>query len=498
MTAASNKNYRSIRTKLIQPVGLVMAVLLALTLFFFYRINRTMEHLNEVYATNVSLNEVEDHLHGMQQNMFQYLNVQNEDSLTALEADREAFSASVAQLSTAVTDNEAKLLEANIYHLSQSYLELAAEAEAAKKTHNAAAYRSSYGEMETVYNCLLENIRALDTLRFQANSENYDILSRYLGYLEIYMTVVLIAVTAFLVGILYRRIQNITQPLEQLAVRARRVSAGDFDVAMAPAVEEDEVGTVSMAFNQMVASLQEYIQKQQENMRTEMEMKERQLKNETLLKDAQLKYYQAQINPHFLFNTLNAGQQLAMMEGADKTYEFLDNTASFFRWRLQKNGSASRLQQEVELVDNYMYIMNVRFGGEIHLEKDLDPSLLSLPFPGMTLQPLVENALNHGLREVDYEKHIWLSARRNGDYADISVRDNGVGMPPETVQMINAGSLPDEKQEKEGGNGVGLMNVRERLRLFYQSEDVLHVESSPGGTTVTVHVPVGKGESEHV
>lgn len=350
--------------------------------------------------------------------------------------------------------------------------------------------------MEDVYRYLIDNIRALDSLRFKANSENYDTLYQYLKYLEWYLTAVLAAVTLFLIFILYRNIQLITRPLERLAAKAKRISDGDFNVPEEEVISNDEVGTVASAFNQMIRSIQNYIERQRRAMETEIRMKEQELRSESLLKDAQLKYYQAQINPHFLFNTLNAGQQLAMMEGADRTYEFLDNTSAFFRYRLQKTGETSMLSQEIELVDHYMYIMNVRFGGEIHLEKDVDNDLLSLPFPGMTLQPLVENALNHGLREVDYEKHIWLSAKRNGNGADIEVRDNGVGMPQSIVDQINAGSLPEDMRKNTGGNGVGLMNVRERLKLFYLCDNVLFVTSSPKGTTVTIHIPLpGEGES---
>lgn len=493
---ANSERYRSIRTKLILPVTLVMAILLALLMFFFLRINAATNNLNQVYATNVSLNEVQSLLTSIQQNTFQYLNVQNEDSLSAAGEEMENFQNAIAPFNHAITNQEASLLEHNIYQLASSYLTLTQQALDAKTAHNVDLYRQSYSAMEDVYRYLIDNIRALDSLRFKANSENYDTLYQYLKYLEWYLTAVLAAVTLFLIFILYRNIQSITRPLERLAKKAKRISDGDFNVPEEEVISNDEVGTVASAFNQMIRSIQNYIERQRRAMETEIRMKEQELRSESLLKDAQLKYYQAQINPHFLFNTLNAGQQLAMMEGADRTYEFLDNTSAFFRYRLQKTGETSMLSQEIELVDHYMYIMNVRFGGEIHLEKDVDNDLLSLPFPGMTLQPLVENALNHGLREVDYEKHIWLSAKRNGNGADIEVRDNGVGMPQSIVDQINAGSLPEDMRKNTGGNGVGLMNVRERLKLFYQCDNVLFVTSSPKGTTVTIHIPLPEeGES---
>ena len=113
-----NERYRSIRTKLILPVSLVMAILLALTLFFFLRVNAASNRLNMVYATNVSLNEVEAHLTRIQQNTFQYLNVQNEESLTAAETEMTQFQDAISPLNHAITNQETSLLEHNIYQLA--------------------------------------------------------------------------------------------------------------------------------------------------------------------------------------------------------------------------------------------------------------------------------------------------------------------------------------------------------------------------------------------
>ena len=133
-------------------------------------------------------------------------------------------------------------------------------------------------------------------------------------------------------------------------------------------------------------------------MEIQQSLKEKELMMEAHLKDAQLKYLQAQINPHFLFNTLNAGAQLAMMEGADRTYDYVQNVAEFFRYNVKKGNETVTVREEIELVDNYIYILNVRFSGEIHYEKKIEESLLSIQMPGMILQPVVENCVNHGIR----------------------------------------------------------------------------------------------------
>lgn len=487
---------KSLRTKLILPVIITMAVSLGINLLLFDRINTTVENMDQVYATNIRLNELERLLTRMESCVYQYLNIQSQDALEAFVRDRAAFEGMISEIDDTITDHPARRMERNIRSLSVSWLELADSAVRAKQMHDVAFYKESYEEIQTIYTYLLAYIRGLDTLRFKANSENYDVLYQYLRYLEIFMAAVLVGVTCCLMLLLYVIIGSFTRPLEKLARKAKEVGKGNFGISLEEPESEDEVGTVAAAFNQMIISINDYIRRIRESLELEIKMKERELAMENLLKDAQLKYYQAQINPHFLFNTLNAGQQLAMMEDAERTYAFIENMASFFRYRLRKNGEASTLQEEIGLIDSYMYIMNVRFSNEIHLEKEIDSRLLDIRFPGMVLQPVIENALNHGLRDVEWEKRIWFYVGQENGEAEIRIRDNGMGIAAETLEELNAGSFRRAEQENNSGNGVGLVNVRERLRLYFDRTDVMWVESEGEGkgTVIIIRVPILREE----
>jgi LytS/YehU family sensor histidine kinase len=208
------------------------------------------------------------------------------------------------------------------------------------------------------------------------------------------------------------------------------------------------------------------------------------------IKDAELKYLQAQINPHFLFNTLNAGAQLAMMEGADNTSEYMHNVANFFRYNIKKDKDVVSLKEEIELVDIYMYIINVRFAGEIQFVKNIDESLLEVKIPSMILQPIVENSINYGVRNIDWAKKISLSVYELGDYICVSIKDNGIGMSSETISKVLEGSY-EGNPEKADSNGVGLANCIERLNIFYEREDVLDIisEGENKGTETILYLP---------
>ena len=219
-------------------------------------------------------------------------------------------------------------------------------------------------------------------------------------------------------------------------------------------------------------------------------MQENELKMETYLKDAQLKYLQAQISPHFLFNTLNAGAQLAMLEDADRTYTYIQKVAEFYRYNVKKDNGSVSLREEIELVDNYIYIINVRFSGEVHYRKEIDESLLNVSITAMTLQPFVENCINHGLRGIDWQGEIVMSVYKDADDICVSISDNGVGMPQDKIDELLKGNKVDSTDPKNS-NGIGINNVINRLALFYEKDNTVEIYSDGEnmGTEFIIRIP---------
>ena len=254
-----------------------------------------------------------------------------------------------------------------------------------------------------MYDFINTHISTLNNEQFKYNSNNYELLRTSLNYLEVISTSVLLFIMAFNIILIVIVTRSITGPLMELTKAANEIAAGNFDVDLVPVSSSDEIGIVTKAFNTMTINIHQYINKIKESMELESRMKERELMMTNHLKDAQLKYLQAQINPHFLFNTLNAGAQLAMMEGADKTCLFIENVAEFFRFNMKSFNQDSTLRDEIKLVDTYIYILNVRFSGRINFCKQIDDSVLDVKVPSMILQPIVENAVNYGIRDIDYE-----------------------------------------------------------------------------------------------
>ena len=205
------------------------------------------------------------------------------------------------------------------------------------------------------------------------NSSNYQLLLSSMDVLYRLALVVIFIVAAVGVAIIILFVQSMIRPLTQLSSTAHEVAMGNLNVPILPVVCEDEVGVVTRSFNQMLDSIRIHIKQQRESIEKQAQMKERELLMETHLKEAQLKYLQAQINPHFLFNCLNAGAQLAMLEDAERTGVFLEKIGQTFPIiNVRKMEDDALLWEEVDAVDNYIYILNVRFAGDINYEKDVD------------------------------------------------------------------------------------------------------------------------------
>ena len=185
----------------------------------------------------------------------------------------------------------------------------------------------------------------------------------------------------------------------------------------------------------------------------------------------------SQINPHFLFNTLNTVSALVRFD-PDTARTVILKLSNILRRRLKAQVHFSPLKQELDFVDDYLDIEVVRFGREkLQIRKDIDPEVLEMVVPSMILQPLVENAIRHGIAPKVEGGTVTLRAQRRNGRLRVEVADDGVGIPP-------------EKQLGIYESGIGISNVRERLKVLYGEEFSFDINSQPGkGTAIRVEIP---------
>lgn len=464
-------------------------LILVMNMVLLGGINSMSTSLDMVYQDNLHLNELTDALGAVQDDMTDYLNSKTSDSLEDYYRSEQNYRTLIQDLNEEITGSSFDRMERNIRRMSESYLDSVGQTIEAKRGRNVEKYRFHYENATQMYGYINTCISSLNMEKFKSNSEQY---SQLLGQFRLFETVSVAAMLLVMgcnVGIIISFVGTLIRPLKKLAGSADEVAKGNFDIELLPVETEDEVGVVTGAFNQMVRSIGRYIERLRESMKAERELKERELMMETHLKDARLKYLQAQINPHFLFNTLNAGAQLAMMEGADRTYDYVQKVAQFYRYNMKKSQETVTIGEEIEMVDSYIYILNVRFAGDIHYEKKVDESLLSVEMPGMILQPIVENCVNHGIREMGDRGKILLSVYSVEDSVCISVKDNGIGMSQETIDKVMSGTFREEGMAA-GSNGIGMDNVISRMRLYTGNENVMDISSEGEGKGTEVFLYV--------
>ena len=478
-------------------VTAITFLILLVNLFLFNNINNIIERIDAVYDSNLRLNELAEVLDNVQNNLTDYLNTKSTESMENYYRYEQELKDSVADFNTMPSKDSLLMYEKNIKNLTDSYLEWAAGAIEAKRGRNVEKYRNCYDNTEELHGYISEYIFSFNNERFRENARIYRALSQSLKTIETLCVIIYIIVAVAGILIVTIICNTITTPLRNLVDAAKKVSEGDYQVELADADPSagDEVSVVARAFNRMVQSISENIVAMRRNLEREQQMKEKELMMEAHLKDARLKYLQAQINPHFLFNTLNAGAQLAMMEDADRTYDYIQKVAAFFRYNIKKDNDEVSLRDEIALVDTYIYILNVRFSGEIGYEKHIDESLLDIRLPGMCLQPIVENSVNYGIRDIPRKGVVTLSVYRNGDDVCISIRDNGIGMSRERINEVLSRRVSTNHEDTDS-NGIGLNNVMARIELMYGGTDVMDIISDgpDTGTEIRLYVPYTEAE----
>jgi sensor histidine kinase YesM len=264
-----------------------------------------------------------------------------------------------------------------------------------------------------------------------------------------------------------------------LVLRAKRVSNGELEIEKLDIKTNYELNSLIDSFNNMVERLKELISDIENKAIIESKLKEQEIKNleiSNLLNESELKFLQSQINPHFMFNTMNTIMALAKIEGAKQTADLLKSMTDILRYNLKKIDVTVTLYDEVEIIKNYIYIQKTRFGAKIDYILNIDESALAFKVPSMILQPFVENSIIHGLEPKEGKGYLEVSIMNVDENIYILIKDNGIGMSEERLKAV----IDKETDiSAESRSGIGVKNVIRRLELKYGSgvvsiKSVLH------------------------
>lgn len=502
------KNFRnhfrvnSIRKKMLLSSFILITIMLITSGYTFYNSQQFVKKMNYMFISNRELNELSKSIDTLDSELLSYLTTKSTDSFDKFKKDSEIFRKKNDSFSKEISYDNNKIMLTDLKNLIDNYLFAANEAIKARRTGDIGLYNSKYKSAKNISLYIIYYIDKLNLNQFQQNTNKYFYMSEKLTLLK-KLNIVIIVDSFLLNALLILYFTNkISVPIIKLADSAEEISRGNFDTKDVSLDCDGEVRVMSITFNNMKNNIKEYIEelhKQAEMESNLMDEKVQNLKMKNLLKNAELKALQSQINPHFLFNTLNAGVQLAMMEDAERTGLFLENVASLFRYNLRKMNDLISLRDEIENLKNYIFILETRFGDLIKFEFNIDEKVINVKMPPMILQPLVENACIHGLGNSENGGIIKIIAKQHKNMVQIIIKDNGIGINKDNINSIlklkNLDESGKEKSKEGHSTGIGLENVIQRMRLFSEDDEVIKIESNEGeGTEIIISLKLNVGD----
>lgn len=368
--------------------------------------------------------------------------------------------------------------------------------------HDLKDYKKSMNEFYGYFSRIPENIQATyvgyaTLLTDEMIVLREDMLMRLNSAIILTICVIgLIIVITILFAII--SIRTITNPIGRILENIKKIKHGNYHLSKVKSADND-LNVLCEAIEDMSCSIQKNIAHVREKSILEkriLESENENLKIHDLLTETELKVLQGQINPHFLFNTLSLISKMAYLEHAPKATGLMDITADLLRYSLEKSNSASDLKGEISCIRNYLEIQKIRFGHRIQFQLFVEENLPNPVMPGMVIQPLVENAVIHGVGNMMEDAAVDVVVFRKHNRICIQVEDNGAGMESDVLEAVMSGEMKQATNNSKGSS-IGLNNVKRRLEMFCGIEGVLTIESSKDcGTAVSINLPYEEESEE--
>lgn len=326
----------------------------------------------------------------------------------------------------------------------------------------------------------------------ETNSIAYKDLNKKSKIIYVSLTIYLILILSMCVVYALVFIRNISNGLKGIVETSNNVSKGQFEYYEGNKTDIYELDVLIKTFNTMISDIKNLINSINDKLILEKKLKEEETKNlkyENALREFDLKVLQSQINPHFLFNTLNCINATAMMENAVTTSKLIKSVSNILRYSLRSMNTNAFLEEEINVIKDYIYIQECRFDDRIKFNLNTNMNMKKVKVPGMTIQPLVENAFIHGIESKEEGGYINIDINDKNGNCNIIIEDNGVGISKEILDKIN--NYDYDAKHTGHTTGLGINIVEKRLRYLYNKKNMFRIESEEGkGTKVYLKIPI--------
>ncbi|MBP3953541.1 sensor histidine kinase [Bacillus suaedae] len=467
-----------IRTKLL--IYFVAILLLIIIVFFIQE--KSNQNVIDLYEENSEyyflLNEITKMTDETFQSLQIFVHEPLPEHLTFYENNKQQL---LALQEEVLVKERAGIPKKNYLNMLSSFIEHADQTVSGVSNLDIQQYSMHLNEAERTSSYIHEKTLDLINNQLTTYSELSPFIDGKISNTKKLGTSVIVSIIILSISFAFWFSNGITSTIGRLTRKAQEISAGVYSGADVVVSQKDELWFLTKTFNEMKQNINQSV--------TEIEEKAR---LSQLLKEMELKSLQNQINPHFLFNTLNTISKTSYIEGAERTANLISSVSSLLRYNIGNLDRRTVLEDEVNIVREYFFIQKTRFRDRVTFEEKIDSECLSTPLPCLTLQPIIENAFMHGIEDMIEGAIITLKIYQTDEMICIEVKDNGVGMDQQTIdRLLDSGHEQEVSLSKKSSGhstGIGMKNVSARLKLF-DKESQLEIESEQGkGTTVIIRL----------
>ncbi|MDN7246128.1 sensor histidine kinase [Planococcus shenhongbingii] len=479
----------TIQKKIWVLASVVLAIMVAIWLTLTFYNQKMQTQYNDILQRYLQMNEVTSASQEIVTDLNRYLMIPTDGNKAQLEESRERL-LTVQSTVYDLRNVENELTLTNYSHLIDSFIETVDRSVMFQEQEEAESALAEFAEATSISMYISEMTLTIFDTELKTYERFYRGIIDQSTELEKLGFWLLLLITACLLLFTYLFSISITRPVQQLTKAANELAKGHFDQPI-KVDSNDEISFLAKTFDHMRGNINTLILEIQKKAQLERELQESKL----LLQESQLRNLQNQINPHFLFNTLNTLSKKAYLDGAEETSDLLVSVAGLLRYNLKRMDRAVSLYEEVYVLQQYIDIQKARYSDRLQFHAEIEESSLGFQIPGLTLQPLIENAVIHAIEPEEDGGQIWFRIQEVEDEIWIEIADDGQGMDEEKQRQL----LEQAVVSKEGhSTGIGFSNVLKRLQLFYGRENLVEIDSGIGkGTKITLKLPKVKGAQNH-
>ena len=493
-----------IRTKLLIFYAATIVFIVLLNVFTNYNAFEYIRTINQNLTGYLDIHQIKSTLDVNHQAIDSYLRERRSQ-------DMETFYSTIPKLWNQIEEADNRILGGSPYTNlpvyfqlnairagTTAYLNLASEA-IRKRNQGEEDFWLSYVRAEHVLNYVQIYVSTLLNIRMNEGVEANKALLDQANRIRFISFFLVFVVGTFLLSVSVLFANSVSRPIRRLERLSSRISSGKFDSGEIAVESQDEIGKLTITFNEMSRSIRLLVEGLQEKADLEKRLHDEELMIEKMgrsLQEAQFLGLQSQINPHFLFNTLNTIARTAAVEEASQTMALIHSLAKVFRYNLRNHDKPVRLTEELTILEEYLSIQKSRYGDRLHYSIHSTVCTDNIYLPCFTLQPFVENAMKYGIEPKEAGGFIRIEVRRRKETTLITIKDNGVGMDRKT---LNAVMHDHEGVYKGQTSGIGIGNVVNRLNLHFGGDERISMQSKLNeGTTVRITIPEERREMLYV